>query len=158
MLWLRALLFFVIAPGTVLGVVPWRLLRATGAPLAHSPVRLALGGVLVAIGLAGLAWCFVLFVRRGRGTPAPYDPPRALVAEGPYMVSRNPMYVCLGIVLVGEAIATGHAAIAWWALTVGVATFLFVTLYEEPTLREQFGAEYAEYCARVPRWLGWRRR
>ena len=158
MLWLRALLFFVVAPGTVLGLVPYRILRRERrldaiVAAGGTPGRIA-GAVLVLAGLAGLVWCFALFVRRGRGTPAPYDPPRALVAEGPYAVSRNPMYVCLWLVLAGEALASGSGRVAAYGLSVFVATQLFVRLYEEPTLARQFGAEYAAYRARVPRWLG----
>ena len=162
MLWLRALLFFVVAPGTVLGFVPYRILRRERPfDVAVDPataLRWLVGALLVSTGLAGLVWCFALFVRRGRGTPAPYDPPRALVTAGPYAVSRNPMYVCLWLVLAGEVAATGSGSLAAWALAVVAANVLFVRLYEEPTLARLFGREYEAYRARVPRWLGWRRR
>lgn len=154
MLWLRALTFFVVAPGTVLGVVPYRILRDERRLDAVDGRGAALAVPLVLAGIAGLVWCFALFVRRGHGTPAPYDPPRALVAAGPYRVSRNPMYVCLWLVLAGEVLATGSGPLAAYALAVVAATLLFVRLYEEPTLRRQFGVEYDSYCRQVPRWLG----
>ena len=153
MLWLRALLFFVIAPGTVLGLLPALVLRGERRVDATTGIATYLGVALVLVGLAGLLWCFVLFVSRGRGTPAPYDPPRALVAAGPYAISRNPMYVCLWIVLAGEVLLASSGRLALYALAVVVANVLFVRLYEEPTLRRAFGAEYDAYRTRVRRWL-----
>jgi protein-S-isoprenylcysteine O-methyltransferase Ste14 len=102
---------------------------------------------------AGLAlWCVATFAFVGRGTPAPFDPPRRLVVAGPYRRVRNPMYI-------GAAIALGAAALyyqslALLAFTAGflVATHLFVVVYEEPTLRRSFGAEYNDYCREVRRW------
>ena len=155
MLWLRALLFGVIAPGTVAGLVPYRLLRNDRAPRMHlapgiRPAALILAGA----GAAGLLWCFVLFVRRGRGTPAPYDPPQLLVTEGPYQFSRNPMYVSLATLLTGEVLATGSRSLVRYEAIVLVAVFLFVRFVEEPQLRRRFGEAYATYCAQVSRWIG----
>jgi len=157
MLWLRALSFFLLAPGLVIGVVPLLLLRRERRFATVVDVGTYLGALVVLAGVAGLLWCFVLFVRRGRGTPAPYDPPRALVATGPYAVSRNPMYVCVWTALAGEMLVARSGALAAYAAAVVVATVTFVRLYEEPTLRRRFGPDYDAYRARVPRWLGWPR-
>lgn len=102
---------------------------------------------------AGLAlWCIVTFIVRGRGTPAPFDPPRQLVVAGPYRLVRNPMYIGAGLALAGAALFYRS-----WALLAYCAAFLlvmqlFVVGYEEPALRATFGASYARYCEQVRRW------
>jgi len=118
---------------------------ALGAPQA---VALAVGAVGAALAL----WCVLTFALVGRGTPAPFDPPRRLVVRGPYRRVRNPMYL-------GAAVALGAAALfyrslALLAFTAGflVVTHVFVIGYEEPTLRRMFGAEYEAYCRDVRRW------
>jgi protein-S-isoprenylcysteine O-methyltransferase Ste14 len=153
-LWLRALVFGIIAPGTVGGYIPFVLTRHDGATRVHMPpiVRLV-GLVLASVGVAGLFWCFALFVRRGRGTPAPYDPPQLLVTSGPYEMTRNPMYVSLALLLTGELLMTGSRSLALYEAFVALPVYLFVRFVEEPQLRRRFGAAYADYCARVPRWI-----
>ena len=89
----------------------------------------------------------------GRGTPAPIDPPKELVARGLYRYVRNPMYVGVMSILVGEALIFASRTLVWYAVTVFIGFNLFVLLYEEPTLRHKFGAAYERYCAAVPRWL-----
>jgi protein-S-isoprenylcysteine O-methyltransferase Ste14 len=95
------------------------------------------------------AWDFAV---TGGGTPAPIDPPRKLVAKGLYRDVRNPMYVGVLAILTGEAILAQNVRIAIYAALVWTGFHLFVLLYEEPTLRLKFGAEYEEYCRTVPRW------
>jgi hypothetical protein len=90
---------------------------------------------------------------RGRGTPAPFDPPRKLVIAGPYRFVRNPMYIGAAVALAGAALFYA----SWWLMAY-VAAFLailhvFVLTYEEPTLRATFGVDYATYTARVHRWI-----
>jgi protein-S-isoprenylcysteine O-methyltransferase Ste14 len=104
-----------------------------------------------------IAWCFVDFVRRGRGTPAPYDPPRELVVAGLYRYVRNPQYVGVVLAVVGEAVASGRVILLGYAAGLAAFYHLFVTRYEEPTLRRTFGEAYARYVAAVPRWLPRRR-
>ncbi len=151
---LKTLLFTVFVPGTVAGLVPYLLTR--GAAGGGVPLGAARWLGLVPI-LAGVviylrsAWDFVA---AGRGTPAPLDPPKHLVARGFYRFSRNPMYVAVLTVLLGEAIVLGSPALALYALAVGIAFHLFVVFYEEPTLRRLFGPAYEEYRGEVPRWLG----
>ena len=157
MLALPALLFAIVAPGTAAGLVPYLLLSSgVGGRVSLGAARYV-GLLPMLLGAAGLAWCFYDFAARGRGTPAPYDPPKRLVVSGPYRVVRNPMYVCVTTILLGEAIVFQAPALVGWAAAFLLTTHLFVTLYEEPTLGDKFGDDYARYCARVPRWLprGW---
>ena len=154
MIWLRALSFFLLAPAMVLGVVPYLIVGGEQRRDVVFDVATYASLTLIVAGVAGLLWCFALFVHRGRGTPAPYDPPRALVAAGPYTVSRNPMYVCLWLTLSGEVLVARSGPLTAYAAVVVVSTVLFVRLYEEPSLRLRFGADYDAYRARVPRWLG----
>ncbi|MGI9103467.1 MAG: methyltransferase family protein [Terriglobales bacterium] len=98
--------------------------------------------------------CIFNFAWVGRGTPAPIDPPRHLVVGGYYRYVRNPMYVGFGAAIVGAWMLFGKAR--WAALIamalLAIAIHLFVVLYEEPTLRRKFGADYEEFCRNVPRW------
>ncbi len=111
------------------------------------------GIVLAALGAAIALACVGTFVVRGRGTPAPFDAPREFVAAGPYKYVRNPMYIGALAALIGFGLYL-HSV---WTLLLCLALFLFVHLfvlfYEEPTLREQFGATYQNYCETVRRWI-----
>lgn len=111
-----------------------------------------LGVAALTAGVPLALTCMALFAIRGKGTLAPFDPPRTFVAFGPYRAVRNPMYVGAGLALTGAAIFYQ----SWWLLgyvgTYFVITHLFVTVYEEPTLRRTFGEEYEAYCRRVGRW------
>lgn len=152
----RSLLFTVVVPGTVAGWVPLAILR--DAPLAGAGFLRWLGVAPLAAGLAIYAWCVTDFATQGRGTPAPIDPPTELVRRGLYGVTRNPMYVGVIAVLAGEAWLFASLPLALYAAGVLACFHLFVTLYEEPTLRRSFGEAYERYCAAVPRWLPRRRR
>lgn len=144
----RTLMYFAIAPGLVAVVVPQLL--AVGSRL--SPLA-PLGLLLSSAGVALVLWCGWHFAMRGRGTPAPYDAPRELVATGPYWWVRNPMYVATLLVIVGQAVAYGSLVIFVYAALVWLVFHAFVVLYEEPTLGKRFGGTYAEYRRRVPRWI-----
>lgn len=109
--------------------------------------------IVVAIGASVVAWCALEFALRGRGTPAPFDPPRQLVVSGLYRFVRNPMYLGLGVLLGGEAWLVGRIEILDEALVLWVVVSGFVLLYEEPVLRDKFGAAYDDYRALVPRWI-----
>jgi len=153
MLWLRTLLFTLIVPGSVMVFAPAALLAAgVGPGLGLGPARW-LGLPPLAAGLVVIGRCFADFVRRGRGTPAPYDPPRALVVAGLYRYVRNPQYVGVILVAVGEAMLAEAAVLLGYAAVLAVAYHLFVRYYEEPTLGRVFGESYARYRAAVPRWL-----
>ena len=148
---LKSLLFLVIAPGMVAGYIPLGLLRwgakiGTGffATLAF-PLWL-IGGVI-------LLWSFWNFLNEGRGTPAPIDPPKELVAAGFYRYVRNPMYVGIFAINFGHFLWFGYWNLLTYTFIVFLAFHTFVILYEEPTLKRKFGAAYEEYCKRVPRWI-----
>jgi protein-S-isoprenylcysteine O-methyltransferase Ste14 len=148
-----SLAFFVIAPGTVAFWIPWRLTRwRMGPPLLDGTVVRAAGVLVVLAGLVPLVESFARFALRGLGTPAPLMPTRRLVVTGFYRHVRNPMYVGVVSIVVGQALLLGSRTLLAYAAAVWLAFHLFVLLYEEPTLRARYGAEYAAYCAGVRRW------
>ena len=151
---LRALVFVVVLPGAVLVYIPYRILAADlGWASFHLGWLRLTGWVPIALGVAVLVWCWVGFVTEGRGTPAPYDPPRQLVTGQLYRWVRNPMYVALVIVLLGESVAFQSLALLVYTGVVWLTCHLFVVLYEKPALRRRFGAAYDTYRKQVPRWL-----
>src|SRR5262245_5827514 len=153
MLWLRTVVFAILVPGTELVLVPLAaVLLGLGPRVELGPVRYA-GLVPLVVGLAIILRCFADFVRRGRGTPAIYDPPRELVVAGLYRHVRNPQYVGVVLVVVGEALLTGMVVLFGYAALMAVGYHLFVRYYEEPTLGRLFGEPYARYREAVPRWL-----
>jgi protein-S-isoprenylcysteine O-methyltransferase Ste14 len=148
---LRASLASLAMPGMVAGVVPAIIL--SGGTASAPPPAALVGYALVAAGLCLLLTCIVGFAREGHGTLAPYDPPGALVARGPYRFTRNPMYVGVLAILGGLALARWSVALAIYAVLVATAFTTFVLAYEEPHLEREFGASYREYKSRVRRWL-----
>jgi protein-S-isoprenylcysteine O-methyltransferase Ste14 len=148
----RTLIFTVIVPGFWTVLVPyWVVGRGAGLALRGPSVA---GWLLVAAGAALYLTCaFWGFALRGKGTPAPIDPPKKLVVVGPYRVVRNPMYWGVLSVMLGEAMVFRSLPLAEIGCAFFAFTMLFVMFYEEPILREKFGAEYEEYCRRVPRWF-----
>ena len=151
MIALKSILFFILAPGTVAGFIPLVLLR-TGSQ-APTGVLAYLAFPLWLIGFAMLVWCFWDFVQKGKGTPAPVEPPKELVVSGLYNHVRNPMYVGIASILIGHFLWFGFWNLLIYTTVVIAAFHLFVTLYEEPNLRGRFGAAYEAYCQRVPRWI-----
>lgn len=147
-------LFLVIAPGTVTGLVPWWISRWRMQPpfLNFFPFRVA-GVLLILIGLSGLLDSFVRFALKGLGTPAPVFPTRHLVVTGLYRYVRNPMYISVVSLILGQGLLLGNLRVLEYGLLVWLAFHLFVLFYEEPTLRSTFGKEYESFCARVPRWI-----
>lgn len=109
--------------------------------------------MLSGLGALLAVWCILAFAILGKGTPAPFGPPRCLVVVGPYRYLRNPMYLGAGLALAGAALLYGSAALLLYAILFLVAMHLFVILYEEPALRQVYGADYEEYQARVHRRL-----
>ncbi len=151
---LGSAIFFVIAPGTVVGYIPWRICRWHVAPplLGFSAVRLV-GLLLIVASLPVLSDCFARFALQGLGTPAPVFPTRHLVVSGSFRYVRNPMYVAVAIAILGQGLFFGSVRVLEYGIAVWAAFYLFVLLYEEPTLRATYGCEYEEFCANVPRWL-----
>lgn len=153
-LYLKNLLFTLLVPGSVAVALP--LLLARGRPPATGPLG-SLALLLLALGAAGYCWCLWDFATRGRGTPAPIAAPRHLVVSGPYRLTRNPMYLSVLTMILAWALRYRSAMLLGYGLLVGLVFQCFVRGVEEPRLRAQFGQEYAEYCARVGRWLPRRR-
>ena len=146
--------FTLLFPGTVVGLVPWWLSGfAIGPPLFGSEFSRIAGIGLIAAGLVGLTRFLVRFVREGHGTPAPILPPSRLVVGGVFRHSRNPGYVAVVSILLGETLALPSTAVLGWAACVAAGFHLFGVLYEEPDLRPRFGPAYEEDCRTVPRWL-----
>jgi len=150
---LRAATYAALFIGFVLVFLPARVLSRAGvrAPAAFGARQLLGAAVTLAGGVLALG-CVCTLTVVGRGTPAPFDPPRRLVDRGPYAWIRNPMYVGAVVALLGAALYYGSWALGAFALAFLLVAAAFVRLYEEPTLRRMFGAEYAAYCARVGRW------
>jgi len=146
--------FLLVAPGTLAVYIPWTLCRWRFAPalLGFLPFRM-IGVFMIAVGLAILLDCFARFAVQGLGTPAPIAPPQHLVISGLYRHVRNPMYVAVLLLVFGQGLLFGNVYLLEYGAIVWLGFFAFVIFYEEPTLRRKFGAEYEEYCSRVPRWL-----
>jgi protein-S-isoprenylcysteine O-methyltransferase Ste14 len=138
-------------PTIVAGLVPWLLTRweSDDPPLA---LRI-LGVALIAAGAALVLETTARFALEGRGTPAPFAAPQRFVARGSYRVVRNPMYVGVVALILGQALLIGREVLLVWAAAAAVLFHLFVLLHEEPELRRRFGPEYEAYCDRVARWL-----
>ena len=143
--------FLVIAPGVVAGLVPWWLTGWQAGAAVPVPVRV-IGGVLVAAGGAALLGSFAQFAIEGRGTPAPPAPPEHLVVRGLYRYVRNPMYLAVLAVILGQALLLGRAVLVGYAAIVAAAFVAFVYGYEQPNLTRRYGAEYAAYRRAVPGW------
>lgn len=146
----RALLAFLICPGIVAYGLPGLLIRSSA--LRGSPARF-LGRGAVAFGTGLLLWCIRDFLVEGRGTLAPWAPPKNLVQIGLYRFSRNPMYLAVGLVLVGWATLFQSMGLILYAASVLAAFHLRVVYGEEPWLAKRYGKEWDAYRARVPRWL-----
>lgn len=150
--YLKTLIFTILAPGTVAGVIPYFLISSFGPHFSLGMFRF-LGVPLMILGVIGYLWCAFDFAHRGRGTPAPIDPPKNLIVVGLYRWVRNPMYVSVGFLLIGEFLTFGNVAVLLFMLVMWFIFNLFILLYEEPTLRQLFGEDYSEYCRKVGRWV-----
>jgi protein-S-isoprenylcysteine O-methyltransferase Ste14 len=149
----RSLLWTILLPGFFAGYVPWRYFGLNRAQLDVSSAGRVLGLFCIAFGAVLLGTCIFEFARSGQGTLSPVDPPRHLVIRGLYRYVRNPMYLSVTIIVLGEALVTRSSALAvYWAIWF-LGVNLFVMGYEEPTLRRDFGASYDEYRRRVGRWI-----
>ena len=145
----RALLAALALPGIVAGLVPALIVASDGRRGGGT----AYGFVVLGLGLVGLLWCVRDFFVAGKGTLAPWDPPRHLVVVGLYRVVRNPMYISVLTVVVGWWLGTGTRLLAGYAVILAAGFHLRVLFHEEPWLRRQFGEEWTAYSASVRRWL-----
>jgi protein-S-isoprenylcysteine O-methyltransferase Ste14 len=148
------ILFVALVPATVIVLAPrWLSGWVLRPPLLGWAGVRWIGAALLLLALPVFLDFLVGFVRRGRGTPAPVAPPERLVVSGVFRYVRNPGYVAVVSMVVGQGLLLGSRAVLAYAACLALGFHLFVVLYEEPTLRRQFGEEYAAYCGRVPRWL-----
>lgn len=145
--------FFLVAPGIVAGLIPWLI---TGwhrhQPLPHWVIAQIVGVLLICVGLVPVVSAFAEFAKAG-GTPAPVAAPRRLVVSAFNRYVRNPMYVGLLVVIVGQALLFGSLGAAVYAAVMWAVTASFVRWYEEPTLQRQFGTDYEAYRQAVPAWF-----
>ena len=150
---LKTLIFSILVPGTVAGVIPWLLLQGSAGAVLLIPSIWIVGFLPLLLGVGLYLWCAGAFTFIGKGTPAPIDAPKALVVEGPYRWVRNPMYIAVFSVVIGEALLFRSFLLLGYALLVAVVVHLFVVFVEEPSLHRQFGASYETYLRTVSRWL-----
>lgn len=156
---LRHLVSILLLPCTVVVVVPYTLLHRAakvalpGGRAVATWAQASVGAALFLGGFMLFAWTVGLFARRGRGTLAPWDPTKQLVATGPYRHVRNPMISGVLLMLVGEAVFWGSRSIATWALVFLIVNHVYFIVSEEPGLEQRFGEPYRTYKAQVPRWV-----
>ena len=154
-LFIRNLLFTILQPGLVAGLIP---LWITGVRINSIfdevwQLHHYIGTIAFLIGFIIMLWCIISFAVKGRGTLSPVDPTKKLVISGLYHFSRNPMYVGVILILIGEAIFFQSANLWVYLLFVFVGFNIFVIHIEEPRLRKDFGEEYNLYCQKVRRWI-----
>lgn len=148
---LNTLLFTIFVPGTVAGYIPYRLADRY-ANRASSPLEW-IGIAVLVLGAAIYFRCAWEFAVRGLGTPAPIAPTKFLVTTALHRYIRNPMYVGVALVIIGEAALFRSLHVLEYAALMLTVAHTFVVLYEEPTLRRQFGESYEQYRRTVPRWI-----
>jgi protein-S-isoprenylcysteine O-methyltransferase Ste14 len=146
--------FLVLAPGTFDVLVPWWISgwRVHAAFPGFAAIRV-LGWLLIAAAVPIVLESFARFALQGVGTPAPVFPTRRLVVSGFYRYVRNPMYVAVVSIVLGQAMVFGDVRVLAYGMVAWLVTHLFVLFYEEPTLRRTFGVEYKNYCSHVRRWV-----
>jgi protein-S-isoprenylcysteine O-methyltransferase Ste14 len=148
-----SVLFFIAAPGVVAGLAPFLLTDRYHVPLSTVPGFVPAGWVLVAGAVALLLHSFARFALEGLGTPAPVAPTERLVVGGVYRHVRNPMYVAVLSIIIGQALLFSSWVVVAYGAVAGAAMVSFVKFYEEPTLARRYGAEYEAYRRAVPGWL-----
>ena len=149
---LKTLIWSIFVPGTVTVLVPYLLLSSEFALVNLRGFKF-LGLPLILLGTLAYLWCAWDFTFVGKGTPAPFDPPKEVVVRGLYRYVRNPMYVGVALGLLGEAVLFGSTTLLVYAVLVVLSFHLWVVYYEEPTLRRKFGKSYEQYCRAVSRWI-----
>jgi protein-S-isoprenylcysteine O-methyltransferase Ste14 len=146
-------LFLMLAPGTVAFALP-RWIHATHPSLWPQLFLFRVAGaLLITAGFCALLDSFVRFAMEGLGTPAPVMPTRTLVVSGLYRHVRNPMYVAVVTLILGQALIWADASVLGYGVLVWMISHIFVTTYEEPTLARTFPSEYANFRSNVPRWI-----
>ncbi len=150
----KILLFTLFLPVVFIVLVPYFLVSSYGNFLSVDIGQIRFIGLIpMLFGVFMYVRCAWRFASVGKGTPAPFDPPKLLVVQGPYRYTRNPMYVGVLSLLIGEAILFSSSVLFFYTVIVFLCFHLFVVIYEEPTLRGKFGDSYRKYCESVPRWI-----
>ena len=156
-LFLRNLIFTFLQPGIVAGIIPYLILQAGHSPEVLQPLINpgvhSIGVVLFLSGLCIMITCIVSFAVHGRGTLSPIDRTKKLVVSGLYQYSRNPMYVGVMLILIGETVYFQSLHLLIYSACVFIMFHLFILLIEEPRLRRDFGEAYKSYWEQVRRWL-----
>jgi protein-S-isoprenylcysteine O-methyltransferase Ste14 len=151
---LGSLVFLLLAPGVVAGLAPWWISDwRMQPPFFGLALFRVLGVALMAVGTPLVLDSFARFALEGLGTPAPVLPTEHLVVTGLYRYVRNPMYVGVLWIILGQGLLLSNARVLGYGVVVWLAFHLFVIAYEEPTLRRTFGDQYERFCANVPRWI-----
>jgi protein-S-isoprenylcysteine O-methyltransferase Ste14 len=151
---IKTLLWSIFVPGTFAITVPYLLLYSRFDFFRINLSRFRWFGLIpILAGVMLYIWCAWYFTFVGKGTPAPFDPPRELVIKGPYQHSRNPIYIFVALTLIGEAVFFGATVLVLYAAAVVTFLHLWVVFYEERGLKRRFGSPYERYCERVPRWI-----
>jgi|SRR5690606_591439 len=151
---IRNIVFVIVVPGVVGGVIPGLISRYRSYDWGRWDELLGVAAcALIVLGVFVLLDGVWRFARAGRGTPSPTAPTERLVVEGPYRYVRNPMYMAVGAVILGQVLLFFTWMLVAYLAAFVVAVIAFVTLYEEPTLRRTFGAEYDAYKSSVPGWF-----
>ena len=151
---LRNLFFTLLQPGLVAGLIPYYILGGDFGIIEFTGgFQLYAGIAIFLLGLAIMLRCILQFALEGKGTLSPADPTKRLVVLGLYKYSRNPMYLGVMLILIGEAIITSSVNIWIYAVIVFIAFNVFIVVHEEPRLRKDFGGEYLKYCQNVRRWI-----
>ena len=154
MIWLKAASEGILVPFLFCILFPWLLVHFQGLwPLRWNPWAIFPGVLLFALGLAIIWWTVQAFVRQGKGTPAPFDPPRRLVTSGLYRYVRNPMYLGATLALLGVTLATLSWAVGLYTMVIFGAFNVYLRFFEERQLGRRFGSAYEEFKRRVPRWI-----
>ena len=149
-LFARGITFSILHPGLVAGVIPYVLVSETPLRAESIPVY---GAILIMLGSVVLITCIYQFGTQGKGTLSPLDPTKVLVTEGIYRYTRNPMYVSVMTILVGECLMFASRTLIIYAVAVLIGFHQFILFHEEPRLKKVFGQAYIDYAKKVRRWI-----
>lgn len=154
-LFFRNLFFTIIQPGIVVGVIPFWILNDKVNSFLVQQINFYhyMGVIFFVIGLVVMLICIINFAIQGRGTLSPADPPKKLVVSGLYKFSRNPMYVGVIMILIGESIFLQSNILWIYTFGIFIAFNVFIIFFEEPRLLKKFGVKYADYSKKVRRWV-----
>jgi protein-S-isoprenylcysteine O-methyltransferase Ste14 len=154
MIAVKTLIFTLFLPVVFIVLVPYFLVFSFKGWFAVDIGSLRYIGLIpMVFGVFMYIRCVWSFASLGKGTPAPFDPPKKLVVQGPYASTRNPMYVGVLSLVIGEAILFSSSVLFFYVVLMFLCFHLFVVIYEEPALRERFGDSYRNYCKSIPRWI-----